>query len=291
MTDAAGSNGEDNDQHIPGNADLRAFLQVLIGAHGHKAHNDVRHTEITETPAQTGNNVFPAGEKIPVIGRQVSHALGSAAALDDDQGKDRGDQKRREHQHALEEIRPANGGETAEKGVAHNDRGSEIHRKRCVDPDDRMEKRAAGLHRGGGINRISHEENNGADDLQRLGLAHEAVGQILRNCDGVIGNDRKAAKSRRLDRPTDGIADRKTDRHPRLTDAEGVDGSRQTHEHPCAHIGGACRQRGHPGSHLAPAKEVILFSAILGFDKEVNADTEHKCKVHHKNDAFQIEHS
>ena len=288
MADAAGGHGEDEDQHCPGNTDLGGLLQGLLALQRHEAHDDMGHAEVAQAPAQTGDNVLPVGEEVPVALGQVGHGGGGLAAVDEGQGEDGGDQQRAQHQHALEEVGPAHGGEAAQEGVTDDDDGGQVHSHGGVHADDGVEQGAAGLDGGGGVDGVGHQEDDGADDLQQLTLGEEAVGQILGDGDGVVGHDGKAAQTGRFHQPADGVADAQADGDPGLADTGGVDGGGQAHEDPGAHIAGAGRQCRHPGAHLAAAQEVGLIAAVLGAEEEIDTDTQHKHQVDNKDNGFNV---
>ena len=129
------------------------------------------HAEVTKTPTKAGDNVLPVGEQVPVALGQLCHGGGSLTAVDEGQGKDGGDQQGAQHQHALEEVGPAHGGEAAQEGVADDDGSSQIHGDGGVQTHDGVKQGAAGLDGGGGVHGIGHQEDDGADDQQRLGFA------------------------------------------------------------------------------------------------------------------------
>ena len=247
----------------------------------------MRHAEVAETPAETRDHVLPAGEGVPV----ARGHLADAVALEHEGGEDRGDQQRAEHEHALEEVRPADGGKAAEEGIADDDDRGEVHGGGRVHADDGVEERAAGLDGRGGIDRVGHEEDHRAENLQRAGLREESVRQILGDGDRVACNDGEAAQARRLHEPADRIADGKAHADPDLSHAEGIDRGRQTHEHPRAHIGRAGGERRDPRAHLAAAEEVGLLAAGLILDKEVYADRQHENQVQNKYNNFRCFHT
>ena len=180
--------------------------------------------------------------------------------------------------------------QTAEKPPDDDDRG-EVHGGGRVHADDGVEERAAGLDGRGGIDRVGHEEDHRAENLQRAGLREESVRQILGDGDRVACNDGEAAQARRLHEPADRIADGKAHADPDLSHAEGIDRGRQTHEHPRAHIGRAGGERRDPRAHLAAAEEVGLLAAGLILNKEVYADRQHEDQVQNKYDNFRCFHT
>ena len=81
------------------------------------------HTEVAKTPAKAGDHVFPVAEEVPIALGQLCHGGGSLTALNECQREDRCDQQGCQHQHTLEEVGPAHGGEAAQEGIADDDKG------------------------------------------------------------------------------------------------------------------------------------------------------------------------
>ena len=275
--------GKDDDQNRPGNADLGGLLQALLGLQAHEANDNVGHTEVAQAPAQAGDDVLPAAEGIKIVGGV--HRV-NARALEHEQGENRCNEQRTQHQHALEEVRPADGGEAAQEGIGNDNEGGQIHSRRLVHTDNGVKQGAAGLHAGGGVHGIGHQEDHRADDLQGLGLREKAVGQILGNGDGVVGHDGEPTQPGGLGDPADGVADGQTHGDPYLAQTQGVNGGGQTHEHPGAHIGGAGRQRRDPGAHLPAAQEIGFLAAITILKEEIDADGQHKYQINYKYNNF-----
>ena len=291
MANATRRHRENDDQHIPGNADLGGLLQRLLRLQRHEAHDDMGHTEIAKAPAQAGNHILPVFEQIPIARRHIGKAHGRAAAVDNAQRENGGNEQGGQHQQALEEVRPAHGVEPAQEGIAHDNARGDIHGGGSVNADNRMEQSAAGLHGGGGVHSVGHQEDHRADDLQGLGLAQKAVGQILGHGDGIVGHDGKAAQPGRLHQPADGIADGQADGDPRLADTRHINAGRQTHEHPRAHVGRARAQRRHPCAHLTAAQEIRLVAAVPGAHKEIHANAQHEEQINYKNNNLTDVHS
>ena len=291
MTDAAGSHREDDDQHIPGDTDLRALAQVLVAADRHEANDDMGHTEVSETPAEAGSNGLPVGEEVPVIrigSAQAFHGHLALAAADKTQCKDGCNQQGAEHQQALEEVCPADSAETAHEGVADDDRRGDIHGQCGINTDDGVEQGAAGLDAGSGIDGIGNQEDHGTEDLQNLAGGFEPVGQVLGKSDGVICRDGKTTETGSLENPAECITDGQADRDPGLADTGGINGGGKTHQHPGAHIGGTGGKSGNPGTHFTAAKEVFLFTAATALHEEVDADPEHEAEIDNEDNQFRI---
>ena len=244
------------------------------------------HSKIAQTPGQTRNNFLPAGEGAPV-GRRNG---GNRGGVQHRGGEDRGNEHCAENQHPLEKVGPADRGEPAQEGVADNDDGGDIHGHRFIESDDGVEEGAAGLDARGRVDGVGNEEDGGADDLKRARPRKKPVGEVLRNGDRVVGNDREPAEPRRLNKPADGVADGKADRNPDLAQSEGVDRGGQSHEHPGAHIRGARREGGDPRAHLTAAEKITFLTAVTVLDKEIDPDGEHEEQVDDKNDDFREPH-
>ena len=284
--DDADQSGEDEDDDGPDDADDRGLLQILLRLDGHEADDDVRHAEVAEAPAEAGDDGLPAGGQAPEVFGEGGLFRGHL--VDHGGGEDRCEQHGAEHQHALEEVCPADGGEAAQEGVADDDDGGQIHGAGRVNADDLVEQGAAGFDGGCGVNRVGHEEDDGADDLQRVGLAAEAVGEVRRNRDGVACNDGELAEARGFDDPADGVAKAEADGDPDFRETFAVDGGRQAHEDPRAHVRGAGREGGDPCAHLAVAEEVGLFATVFVPEEEDDTDAHHADEIDDENNKFEI---
>ena len=177
------------------------------------------HTEVAKTPAQAGNDVLRRGEEVEEALGQGCAGYGAVACLGQCQSEQGSDQERRQHDHALEEIRPAHRAEAAQEGVGHDDKGGDVHGDGGVDVHNGMEQGAAGFDGGGGIDGVGHQENDGAEDLQGFVLAQKPVGQVLGDGDGVARSDGEPAQPGRHDNPAHGVADAETDGDPGLPHA------------------------------------------------------------------------
>ena len=248
----------------------------------------MRHAEVTQTPAQAGDNVLPAAEGVEVIGR--IHSM-DAHTLKHKQRKDWGNEQCAQHQHTLEKVRPAHGRKTAQEGIADDDDGGKIQRRRLVHTGHSVKEGAACLHTGGSVHGVSHQEYHRADDLQGLRFGQEPVSQVLGDGDGVIGHNGEPPQPGCLHEPADDVANGQTHRDPHLPHAQGIDRGRQTHEYPRAHVGGACGQSRDPGTHLTAAQEICLLAAGAILKEEIHPDGQHKDQINHKHNNFADFHS
>ena len=211
-----------------------------------------------------------------------------AAGFHRDQRDDRAEHQGAQHEKSLEEVRPADGIEASEEGVENDNGGSDDHGDSGIHVKNRLEEVSAGDDAGGGVDAVDDDKDERGDDLQRLVFRQEAVGEKLGNGDGVVGSDGEAAQLRRDKDPSGNGAAEKADGDPHLTHARQIDGTRQTHEHPRAHVGGSRAESGHQTVHISPAEEVLLFAlALFGFDKEEDAYSYDKHEV--KGDCAQFD--
>ena len=122
-------------------------------------------------------------------------------------------------------------------------------------------------------------------------LRQKAVGQKLRDRNGIVRADGIAAQTRRHEEPRADRADQQTDGDPHLADAVQVDRAGQTHQHPRAHVRRAGGQRRDPAAHVAPAEEVFLLALLLAVLKEeVHADADDEGEVQQHGHQFNRVH-
>ena len=150
-----------------------------------------------------------------------------------------------------------------------------------------MENAARGLDGRGGVDRIGNQENDCADDLERMGPGLETPRQILGNGNRVVGDDGKRAQPRRFKNPAQRVTQRETDGDPDLTEAGRVNRGRKAHQDPGAHIRGAGGEGADPGTHVAAAEEIFLFTGVFAAKEEDQADPDHKQKIDDEDDGFR----
>ena len=240
----------------------------------------MRHAEIAKPPAETGENVLPRGHHVPVACGQRTDR--HTVPAHHGQCDDRRGEERAEHQQALEKVRPANGVESAEERITHDNDGGGVHGIARRNAEHGFKERAARLDAACGIHGICRKEDDGADDLQGTGTRPEAVGEILRDRDRIAAHDRERAKPRRDENPAERIAEEKPDGDPGLPHTVSINGSGKPHQHPRAHVARARRKAGHPCAHPAPAEEVVLLPGALAAREKPYADTQHKHQIQHK---------
>ena len=292
--DQADDGGHGQDDQDPAAADDLALAHLMLGLDGQIAHKDVRHAEVAQAPAKTGNDIrhalpveAAAGEHIIVVFRNGHDRCDKVCTLHDEQREDRREHERGKHEHALEEVRPAHGVEAAEKHVHEDDGRSDDHGRLGAHARDGVEQRAAGRDARGAVNAIDHDEHDRRDDLQALVLRLEAIGEKLRDRDRIVRADGIPAQTRRDKHPRADRADDQTDGDPHLTDAVQIDRAGQAHEHPRAHIRRTGRQRRDPAAHAAATEEILFFTLYLAIpEEEIHTDADDQRKVKQNGDPF-----
>ena len=284
-------NDDPDDGHDRGLLDHRGLLD------GHEAHEDVRHTEVAKTPTEAADDVLPARVEDTAAEGALRHRAGrsvgilidrlqrrgikqlAVAEIDDD----RHQHQRRHHQKALEEIRPAHGGEAAEEGVGHDDEQEGEHGDLRGNIREERGKHGGARHqRGGHIDRVGKEEDERAHELQRAGIDREAVRQVLRERDGIVRRLGEGAKALGAQDPVGRRTDGKADADPHLAEAEGEDRAGQAHQQPRGHIGRLRGQGGDPGAHGASAEEEVLRIFVRAVEVEHQRHAEQDNKVRDK---------
>ena len=292
--DQADDGGHGQNEHDPAAADDLALAHLMLGLDGQIAHKDVRHTEVAQTPAETGEDIrhalpveAAAGERIIVVFRNGHDRRDKVCTLHDEQREDGREHQGSQHEHALEEVRPAHGVEAAEKYVHKDDGRGDDHGRLSAHARDGVEQRAAGRDARGAVNAVDHDEHDRRDDLQALVLRLEAIGEKLRDRDRIVRADGIPAQTRRDEHPRADRADDQTDGDPHLTDAVQIDRAGQAHEHPRAHIRRTGRQRCDPAAHAAAAEEILFFTLLIAVtEEEIHTDADDQCKVKQNGDPF-----
>ena len=243
------------------------------------------HAEVAQAPGQAAQDVLPGGEHVEVaLGQRSNAGSCGGGAGHQEGGEDGGDHHGAQHEQTLEEVGPGSGLEAAQKHVADGDGSGHVHGQGLIDAGNGVEQGAASLDGRRRVDGVRDQEHHGADDLQGLGAAQEAVGQVLGNGDGVVGHDGELAQAGSLEDPADGVAQRQADGNPDLTQAQGKDGGRQAHQDPSGHVRRASGKCGYPRSHRAAAQEVLLVATGLGLHEEEDTDAQHAGQIHDEDD-------
>ena len=274
VADEADEDGNGHGDDHPDGGDTAGGLDLVLVLDRHEAQNDMRHTEVAETPCQRRNDrqkvigVRAAGFRI-VDARQREVARNRlcvvqysthTACLGHTEHDD-ADQRCR-HDNGLDEV--------------SEDR-TDDHCCVVLPAEDRAEQLAAGRK---ARSSVGHEEDQ---DDQRSN-AHEdpvlvmvAVGEEVRNGDRA---DLLAVDTQTLgnEQPVEIGADCQTDRSPAGFRAAGeVGNARKTHEQPAAHVGCLGAHGSDERTELSAA-EVEVADILILFGIQ-NADDDHHDQI------------
>ena len=182
------------------------------------------HTEVTETPRESGHDRDPAaGDEVQ---REVRVASGDALqgigrifdASELAGERQRDDDDRDQHQQSLEEIGPADRLESSEEGVDDDDDRTYQHEGLVLSLGEDGQKRVSSRHECRcDIDGEEHEDDHSAQDPDDGPVLLETVGEVLGDGDRVVRLLGIHPQTFRDNKPSEIGTDRKTDSGPDLT--------------------------------------------------------------------------
>ena len=181
--------------------DAAAELDLLGLFNGHEAEQDVGHSEVPESPYQSGYDdhgadrdasvVEQAGVALEALGcRELvpSGGDGVPSGLPDDDERDENDDD--DHQDGLEEVGPAERLVPSEEGVQDDDDSSdEDSDLESAVVQEHVQDDTAALESGSHVNREEEQDDHGADDPEIALVVRETVGEELGHREGVLRYD------------------------------------------------------------------------------------------------------
>ena len=180
-------------------------------------------------------------------------------------------------------IGVGDGEEAADEGVDDGDRADDKHAPQVVALERRLEVASAGDHAGGDVEGEEEDDDDGRDDAQRACLVVGAVLEEARKRDRVVGHLGVGAHAGRDPLPVSQGAEEQTDDDPQLTHTGDEQRTRQAHQQPAGHIGGAGGNAGNESGKVAATDDVV--AVLGGFAPSVITDGEHHSEVDdHGND-------
>ena len=193
---------------------------------------------------------------------------------------DRHNNNGKEHQRALNQVRPTDCKITTEDRVDQHDRHPDQHGIFIFQSEHHIEKFAAGNKPGSGVNRKEAEDHNGRKCAEDPVLFPEPVFKE--------GGERHGICLFRIDAETgcneDPVQDRtncQPDGDPGFAKTCHINSARQPHEQPAAHI---ARLRGkgcHPGADTASAEEVLCCTFDLCCKNATDCDHDQQINAEH----------
>ena len=192
QTDQSDHQGTGHGQEAPGDGDTAGGGDVLVGAGGIEAGQNMRLAEVAQAPGgqrDDGDNgqrlaidVLPQGQQVGVQVLQVGFQLAEAAF----HCCNRHYHQRRRHHQTLYQIGPGYRQKAAEHGVGHDAEGTDYHGNLVIQTEHGFKQLAAGNQARAGVEQEEQQYHQGRDNLQYLGFVFKAARQVLGNGDGVI---------------------------------------------------------------------------------------------------------
>ena len=281
--------GHAHGNHHPGGSHPPGELQLFLILDGHKAQQDMGHSEVAQPPGQQGADgqqavgVGAAGGGVVDVGKGqvagqgagiVQHGV-DAAGLADAEGQHhhQGDG----HDDGLHQVGEGGGQEAAQHGVNHDYRGGDQHGRHIVRPEQAGEELAAGREAGGQIGDKEDDDDHGGDGREQVPPVAPALGEKLGHGDGAQPRG-IAADASGDDEPVEVRAHRQTDGRPAgLGQAGEVGHAGQAHQQPGGHIAGLGAHGRDEGAQLASAQVEVIHRGVLpGVHK---ADPQHSQQI------------
>lgn len=214
---------------------IRDFLMRSLDFIAMKADQDMRHSEVAETPRQTGKDSGPCDVAVYVLKEVEVVGDNSAVSVEElycgnvrslDNAHQRNYDQSREHQQTLNEVSPADREESAEEGVGNDDERADGKGKRVIRAEHVVEQLGAAAECGSGVDKEEHENNCRAREAYNGILREEALLEVLRDSDGVAGGVGHLTEPCREYLPVEVCTDEKTYRDPAFSQPADEDRAR-----------------------------------------------------------------
>lgn len=291
---------EDTDQNrsnqgdeYPDGGDDAGFLDEVAGLDRHESYQDMRHTEVAQTPGKTGEDSRPGNTAVGAL-KQVEVVADDRAVSIQElyRGEIRGAENAHqrnyyqcpEHQQALYHVRPAHREESAEEGVGNNNDRADGQGSGVVQVKDEAEQLCAAAERRSRIDQEEHEDYRRAGQADNRLLCEEALLEVLRDSDGVAGGIGHLAELCREELPVEVCTDEQTDGDPAFGQTVQEDGAGESHQQPAAHIRRLGGDSGSPAAQLPSSYEIIVHA--LGFLVGHYTNAQHYKRINHKCDNY-----
>ena len=276
--------------HHPHRRDPAGQLQLFLVLDRHKAQQDVRHTEVAQSPRQGGDDMqqvirialtggFRIRRRHRQIPRQIAHIVDNR--IDPARGDGGIHQHKRNgkgHDDALDKVGGGSREEAARRGVSDNDHRRHQHRHHIIHTEQRREQLAAGGKAGRGIRNKEHDDDDCRHAGQDVFLIAETARKELRQSEriGLVG---VAAQPTGGEQPVKISTHRQTDGGPAHIRQTGqIRQPRQTHQQVAGHIARLGAHRRDQRAKLASAQIEILRRLV--FPRIAETDEQHTEQVH-----------
>ena len=174
------------------------------------------------------------------------------------------------HDRCLNGVGPADGEEAADEDVENRCRSADDEGRLVVHLERILKEPGACNHARSAVDREEDENHGRGNDPEHVLFVFKAVREIVGERERVVRLFGIDAKACRDELPVEPGADDESDRDPALRNAVKEDGSREPHEEPPAHVGGADRKRGHKTAETAAAQDEVgvVAGVVVGKDPD-----------------------
>ena len=269
------ADGAQHGQYHPAHADAASGFRILGGAKRHETHDNMRLTEVSQTPGKRRGDTDNRGssKEIECIGLGVRDSINNGVSTAHiGHGDDRHGNQCSNHQQALHHIGVGCSHEPAEESVEHGDTGDEKHTGEVVLVEGRLEEFTAGDHAGRDVEGEEDEDNNARNDSQQVLFIVQSVTEEHGDGHGIASDFGVAAQTGRNHLPVDPCSNCQTDSHPRIgfREPRKINNPGQTHQEPAGHICGACRESRDGGGELSSSKHIVVKVVIFTVCPQTN---------------------
>ena len=224
-------------QHHPSHTDAACGYQRFRAFSRHKARQNVRLTEIAQAPCGGGNNADDGR-----TGKQTAVFLACTCGNILNCGRHlvcppqtqidhyRRQNQRKNHQRSLQRICPAYRQKAAQEGIGNGCTRTQPHRLIVSHAFKQALEQSCTRHNArGAINREEKQNNQRGNHFHQVSARTEAVEEIIRQRQRVIGIFGMHAQTARHQKPVEIRADHQTDGNPSFIQTAQINRAGQTH--------------------------------------------------------------
>ncbi|MNF57072.1 hypothetical protein D3C84_385840 [compost metagenome] len=291
-TEETHGHGAGQAEDHPGHGDAAGVRDGLDRVGSHEARQDVRLAEVAQAPGEQRDHADEGSALEHVDVGRVLHLDGHEGgihATGGDHHDDRGEDQGEDHQAGLDGVGPAHGEEAADEGVADGRRGTGPQGGFVGDAEGALEQAGTGNDAGSAVDGEEHQDHHGGEDAQDAAVVFEAVGEVVRQGQGVAVVLGLHAQTAGDQQPVEVGANDQANGDPAFGETGEVDGTRQAHQQPAAHVGGAGGQRGNEAAEAAATQDVV--GKVVGGAIGCEADQHHGRDIDHEGDQHRVAHT
>ncbi|MNH05612.1 hypothetical protein D3C79_649550 [compost metagenome] len=244
----------------------------------------MRLTEVAQPPTHQRDNADEGGAlehvEVPCV-LQLNGSKRCIKAASGDQHDYWGQNQGKDHQGRLNSIGPAHSQEATYEGVGNGCRRTGPQGGFVGHAEGTFKQTGTGNNAGGAINGEEHQDHNGGDNPQQPALVFEAAGEVIRQGQGIAVVLSLHTQTAGNEQPVQVGTDDQTDGDPAFRQARHIDGTRQAHQQPAAHVRGTGRQCGYNATEATAAEDVVrkVVGGAIGHEADQHhcRDIDHEC--------------